>query len=100
MFKAINISKRFENTYNINYFLYKLSKIPILGNLISEDIYAYTPDKKIFSILITIYGFIRSLIIKLGYYFLLYLSILLIFKNNLANIFIHVLILFTILLIY
>lgn len=97
MFKAINISKRFENTYNINYFLYKLSKIPILGNLISEDIYAYTPDKKIFSILITIYGFIRSLIIKLGYYFLLYLSILLIFKNNLANIFIHVLILFTIL---
>lgn len=97
MFKAINISRKFENTYNINYCLYKLSKLPILSNFISEDIYAYTPDKKIFSILITIYSFIRSLIIKLTYYTVIYLSLIFFFKDNISNVFIHVLMILTIL---
>ena len=97
MFKNISIYKKFENTYNINSFLYRLSKIPIIKNIITEDTYSNTADKKVFSLFINIYSFIRSLLIKIIYYSIIYSSIIFFFKENQESSFIHILIILTIL---
>ena len=97
MFNTISIYKKFENTYNINSFLYRLSKTPILKKLIPKNIYSHTPNKKFFSIFINIYSFIRNLLIKIIYYSIIYISILYLFKEKQESSFIHVLITLTIL---
>ena len=97
MIKEEKVARKFLNTYNINVLLYRLSKIPLFNKLINKNIYSSTADKKIFSIIINIYTFIKSIIFKLFYYFIIYISVLYLFKENLSNSFIHVLIILTIL---
>ncbi len=97
MIREERIAHKFLNTYNINVLLYRLSKIPLLGKMISRDIYASTLDKKVFSIIINIYTFIRNIIFKLLYYSIIYFSVLYLFKDNVSSSFIHVLIILTIL---
>ena len=70
MFKLMSISKKFEDTYNINAFLYALAKVPFLNKLIDSDIYKYTNDKEVFHILITIFDMVKDFSIKLIYFLL------------------------------
>ena len=94
MLNSLFLSKRFENTYNINSLLYLLKKTPLIRNLIDDDIYSYTSDKYIFHIIITIFNIIKDIFIKFLYYALIYFSILL-FGLKLKTSFTHVLIIFT-----
>ena len=82
--------------YSVNSFIYTLRKLPVLKDLLTNDIYSSKILKKIIGFIGIIGSLIRVIIIKIGYFFLLYFISKYIFPSKIAKYYIHIYIVFTI----
>ena len=82
--------------YSVNSFIYTLRKLPVLKDLLTNDIYSSKILKKIIGFIGIIGSLIRVIIIKIGYFFLLYFISKYIFPSKIAKYYINIYIVFTI----
>ena len=97
MIKQLKQSLAIDTLYTTNSFIFLLRKLPILKDLITDDIYASRGLKRIIQGLVPIYLFAKMLVIKFFYYFLIFSLSYYYFPNHLVKTYYHVLFLLTIL---
>ena len=76
--------------YSVNSFIYLLSKLPILRDLITNDIYQSKFIKRIVSIFSIIFSIGRSLALKFFYFFIIFSISYKLFPNNLVKSYFHI----------
>ena len=83
MIKTLKKTLQIDTAYSVNSFIYTMSKLPILKDLITKDSYTSTSLKKIVSVIGTILSLFRMILIKLVYFSIyLFATILGMFINN------------------
>lgn len=83
--------------YSVNSFLYVLGKLPILKDLITNDIYKSKWIKKIVSVFGLLFSFARAIFLKFMYFFIILFLCYKLFPNNIVKSFFHIYFLLTIL---
>ena len=97
MIKQLKQSLDIDTLYTTNSFIFLLRKLPILKDLITDDIYASRGLKRIIQGLVPIYLLGKMLVIKFFYYFLIFSLSYYYFPNYLVKTYYHVLFILTIL---
>ncbi len=90
MINNLKYSLDIDTIYTTNSFIYLLRKLPILKDLITDDIYSSTFIKKIIQILVPVYLFLKMLVLKFFYYFLIFSLSYYFFPNYLIKTYFHV----------
>ncbi len=96
MFNTLIMSLKIDYTYSINAFIYNLRRLPILKDLITEDIYKSKNLKRFISIISIIYSCLKTIFFHLLYFFLIYFLASIINKTNISKSFIHIYFIFSI----
>ena len=91
MIKQLKQSLAIDTLYTTNSFIFLLRKLPILKDLITDDIYASRGLKRIIQGLVPIYLFAKMLVIKFFYYFLIFSLSYYYFPNHLVKTYYYVL---------
>ena len=86
-----------EITYTINSFIYILSKLPILRDLITNDIYKSKFIKGLVGVLVRIFLLARAIFLKFMYFFVIFFISSNYFNDNMIHTFFHIYFLLTIL---
>ena len=76
MIKLLKKSLEIDIAYSTNSFIYILKELPILKDLITDDIYKSKILKKIIKILILLWNIGKVLSIKFFYFFLIFSLVL------------------------
>lgn len=96
MKNSLHKSLEIDITYSINSFFYFLKNLPILKDLITDDIYANTILKRRLRLLSSLYLTIKKIIGKVLYIFFLFYLCQSAFPKNTIKSFIHIYFVFTI----
>lgn len=96
MFKTLLMTLKIDNTYSLNAFIYNIRRLPILKDLITDDIYKSKTLKNIINIISNIYQIIKILFLHLLYFLFIFLIAMVINENNFTKTFIHIYFIFTI----
>ena len=94
MISSLKRSLKIDICYAVNSFIYSLRKLPILDDLITDDIYKSKRLKSIIRFISLILSFGKMIVGRLFYFLVIYISCLYIFEND--GYFHHVFFLFTI----
>ena len=95
MFNTLKMSLKIDYTYKINSFIYNLRKLPILKDLITNDLYKSKNLKFLFNFIIIIYLCLKSLFLKISYFICILLLANIINYRNIPQSFIHIYFFFT-----
>ena len=90
MIKCLEKSLQLDITYSINSFFYMLRKLPILKDLITEDIYGRKTAKKVVSIFIGMYHIVRNLLLKFFYFFVIFYISYSFFFDHMISAYFHI----------
>ena len=83
--------------YSVNSFIYVLSKLPILRDLITKDIYKSKWIKRVVGIIGILFSIARAVFLKFIYFFAILFICTKLFPNNIVKSFFHIYFLLTIL---
>ncbi len=83
--------------YSVNSFIYILSKLPILKDLITNDIYKSKTIKRIVGLLGILFSVARAAFLKFMYFFIILFICYKLFPDNIVKSFFHIYFLLTIL---
>ena len=97
MIKVLKKTLQIDAAYSVNSFIYSMSKLPIIKDLITKDSYTSTGLKKIVSIIGILLSTIRMILIKLVYFSVIYYFATTISKENPIPVFFHIYLFLTIL---
>ena len=86
-----------EITYTINSFIYILSKLPILRDLITNDIYKSKFIKGLVGVFVRLFLFLRAIFLKFMYFFVIFYFSYKFFFNTMVHSFFHIYFILTIL---
>ena len=90
MIKVLKQSLDIDIAYSTNSFIYILQQIPILKDLITNDIYSNKIVKKVIKIGIVLYLFLKILALKFFYFFLIFCFSYYVFFNTLIKTYFHI----------
>ena len=96
MINLLKKSLEIDITYSINSFIYMLKNIPILEDLITNDIYSSKIIKKIVRIIIILFDILRAIFLKFFYFFIIFAGSYYFFPNHFVYAFFHIYFIFTI----
>ena len=82
MINYLTKSLEFDIAYMVNSFLYVLRGLPILKDLLTDDIYKSGILKKIANIVIIVFFILRSLFLKFFYFFIIFVGCYELFPNT------------------
>ena len=82
MINYLTKSLEFDIAYMVNSFLYVLRGLPILKDLLTDDIYKSGILKKIDNIVIIVFFILRSLFLKFFYFFIIFVGCYELFPNT------------------
>ena len=94
MISSLKRSLKIDICYAVNSFIYSIRKLPILNDLITDDIYKSRILKNIIRIISLLLSFGKMIISKLLYFFVLYYSSIEVLGDS--KYFVHVFFIFTI----
>ena len=97
MFNIIRKSLELDIAYSVNSFLYLLKNLPILNDLITNDIYSSKIIKKIVRVIIIAFDLCRAIFLKFFYFFIIFIITCYIFPNSVVLSFFHIYLILTIL---
>ena len=97
MFDILKKSLYFDIIYSINSFIYLLKGLPILSDLITNDVYKSKLIKRIVRIIIIIFDICRAIFLKFFYFFIIFVASYYFFRDNFVFAFFHIYIVLTIL---
>ena len=97
MFHNLKESLDIDITYTTNSIIFILRKLPILKDLITDDIYSSSGLKSLIRFIAPIYLFFKMLVIKFFYYFLIFFVAYRYFPSNLIRTYFHIFFFLTIL---
>ena len=86
-----------EVSYSVNSFIYILSKLPILRDLFTEDIYKSKFIKGIVGVFVRLFIIIRALFLKFMYFFIIFYISYKFFFSTMVHTFFHIYFILTIL---
>ncbi len=90
MIKCLIKSFEIDVAYSTNSFIYILSKLPILEDLITNDIYKDKVIKKIIGFFVIIFNFFRALAIKFLYFLTIMIISYKLFPDSLVKTYFHI----------
>ncbi len=90
MIKYLTKSFEFDLVYTVNSFLYILQDLPILRDLLTDDIYKDGLFKKIISAFMTLFFIVRALFLKFFYFFLIFVACYQLFPNTFVKSYFHI----------
>lgn len=96
MIKYLSKSFEFDLVYTVNSFLYILKDLPILRDLLTDDIYKDSILKKIVKTFMIIFFIARALFLKFFYFFIIFVGCYELFPNTFVRAYFHVYFVFTI----
>ena len=96
MLNSLKMSLKIDDTYSLNSFIYNLRKLPVLKDLITNDIYKSKNLKKIIHFVAIIYRFFKTLFFRLLYFFTIFICAWLMNAKNFTKTFIHIYFVFSI----
>ena len=97
VFHNLKESLDIDITYTTNSIIFILRKLPILKDLITDDIYSSSGLKSLIRFIAPIYLFFKMLVIKFFYYFLIFFVAYRYFPSNLIRTYFHIFFFLTIL---
>lgn len=89
-------SLEFDLIYSVNSFIYILKGLPILKDLITDDIYKSNFIKRLVSIFIILFFIARSLFLKFSYFFVIFVTCYGLFPNTFIKSYFHIYFILTI----
>ncbi len=89
MIKQLKESLSIDTLYTTNSFIFLIRKLPILKDLITDDIYASKKIKQIIQKVVPLYLFLKLLVIKFFYYFVIFATSYYYFPKSLIKTFYH-----------
>ena len=90
MINYLTKSLEFDIAYMVNSFLYVLRGLPILKDLLTDDIYKSGILKKIANIVIIVFFILRSLFLKFFYFFIIFVGCYELFPNTFIKTYFHI----------
>ena len=90
MFKTFKLSFKIDIAYAVNSFVYVLKKLPILKNIIPNDLYSNSGLKTFVSILGIFLTTTRLILYRLLYFFVIFGVASLIYNISIENTFLHI----------
>lgn len=72
MINCIKMSLKIDRTYSINSFIYMLRKLPVLKDLLTDDIYKSESIKKYIRLLMYLYAAGELIVFKFIYFYIIY----------------------------
>lgn len=90
MFKTLKTTLDIDIAYSVNSFIYVLRKLPIFGDLLTDDAYSSTLLKKVVSIIGLFLSFTKALIFKAIYYFIIFAISKTLFPTSVTKSFFHI----------
>lgn len=96
MINTLKMALKIDLTYAINATVYRLKKLPILRDLLNDDVYAGSGLKKVARVLSILSSACRFILYRLFYFFSLYFISNKINPSNVTGTFIHIYFIFTI----
>lgn len=96
MINTLRMALKVDLTYAINSHIYRIKKLPILRDLLNDDVYKGQGLKKIARFISIFLSVLRLIGYRLLYFFILYFISDTISPNNIAATFIHIYFIFTI----
>lgn len=90
MFKTFKLSFKIDTAYAVNSFVYILKKLPILKNIIPNDLYSNSGLKTFVSVLGIFLTTIRLVFYRLLYFFMIFCVTCLLYNSSLEKTFLHV----------
>ena len=97
MSKYLIKSLQIDINYTVNSFIYTLRGLPILKDLITDDIYASKIIKKIIYVIILLFFLARAIFLKFFYFFVIFVTCYELFPDTLVKTYFHVYFILTIL---
>ena len=97
MINALAKTLQIDIAYSVNSFLYVLSKLPILRDLITKDIYKSKAIKRIVGFLGILFSVARAMFLKFMYFFVILYVCYKLYPDSIVQAFFHVYFLLTIL---
>ena len=97
MIKLLLKSFQIDYSYTINSYIYLLSRLPILKDLFTDDIYQSKFIKYIVGVISIIINIGKEFFIKFSYYIMIYILSIKYFPNNIIRSFFHILFFLTLL---
>ena len=97
MSKYLIKSLQIDINYTVNSFIYTLRGLPILKDLITDDIYSSRIIKKIVYIIIFLFYILRAIFLKFFYFFIIFVTCYELFPNTLVKTYFHIYFVLTIL---
>ena len=97
MINALGKTLQIDIAYSVNSFLYILSKLPILKDLITNDIYKSKGIKRVVGICGILFSLARAVFLKFMYFFAILFLCYKLFPNEIVKSFFHVYFFLTIL---
>ena len=89
-------SFEFDIAYSVNSFIYILRGLPILKDLLTEDVYKDNLLKKMIKAFMIMFFLVRALALKFFYFFIIFVGCYKLFPNNLVRSYFHIYFIFTI----
>ena len=96
MINYLTKSVEFDIAYTVNSFLYVLRRLPILKDLLTEDIYKSSLLKKIVNIFMIVFFIARAIFLKFFYFFIIFVYCYELFPNSFVKTYFHVYFILTI----
>ena len=97
MINALVKTLQIDTAYSVNSFIYILSKLPILKDLITNDAYKSKTLKNIVGFFGIVFSMGRAIFLKFMYFFVILFACYKLFPNNIVKSFFHIYFLLTIL---
>ncbi len=94
MIKHLIRSLNIDISYAVNSFIYSIRKLPILDDLITDDIYKSKVSKRIISVISIILSCLKLVVFRFLYFFMIYLICSTLFDSD--KYFVHIFFIFTI----
>ena len=96
MIKYLEKSLEFDLAYTVNSFLYVLRGLPILKDLLTDDIYKSNFIKRMVNIFMIIFFIVRGLFLKFFYFFIIFVACSELFPNTFIKAYFHIYFILTI----
>ena len=97
MIKYLTKSLEFDLLYTVNSFIYILKGLPILNDLLTDDIYKSGLLKRLISAFMLVFFIARSLFLKFSYFFIIFVGCCELFPDNIVRSYFHIYFVLTIL---
>ena len=90
MINYLTKSLEFDVTYTVNSFLYILKGLPILKDLLTDDVYKSNFLKKIITAFMIVFFIVRAICLKFFYFFLIFVSCYEFFLDTFIKSYFHI----------